>query len=207
MSSLNEDTPGDRVDISLVTPGTPGSRPTVDSGGETPTMGNPLNVNLDVDTSFEEIFNADDPFPPELEPRPPDDYDSDSGGEDTFTFPRITERARRKAIEKRQRKKLETQSDEYDVYNDSTYDRDALGIRVARATAQSVMHHIVHALLKEKRTIGPIRSALENGGFTEPHELALMDPLKLLTNRTVEGKYLKFPCPLCTTCPAFIGKP
>ena len=196
MSSLNEDTPGDRVDISLVTPGTPGSRPTVDSGGETPTMGNPLNVNLDVDPSFEDLFNAGDPFPPELESRPQDDYDSDSGGEDTFTFQRITERARRKAIEKRQRKKLETQSDEYDIYNDSTYDRDALGNRVAPATAESVMHHIVHTLLKEKRTIGPIRSALENGGFTEPHELALMDPLKLLTNRTVEGKYLKIPVPL-----------
>ena len=76
MSSLNEDTPEIRVkvsgdapraeDISLVTPGTPGIKPTVDSGGDTPTMGNPLNVNLDVDTSFEEIFNADDPFPPEL---------------------------------------------------------------------------------------------------------------------------------------------
>ena len=65
-------------------------------------MGDPLNVDLHVDVSFEEIFNADDPFPPELEPR--NDYDSDSGGEETnpFTF-QITERARRKAIEKRQR--------------------------------------------------------------------------------------------------------
>ena len=95
-------------------------------------------------------------------------------------------------METRNCKKRETQSAEYDVFTDPTYDRDALGF-LPRATSQSVMHHILHALLKEKRTIGPIRSALKNGGFNEPHELALMDPFKLLTNRTIDGKYLKVP--------------
>ena len=50
-------------------------------------------------------------------------------------------------------------------------------------TAEEVMEHIIDRLLLECGYRGPIRSALSNNGCYEPHQLLLLEPAGLLTNR------------------------
>ena len=84
------------------------------------------------------------------------------------------------------------QSAPYVFDKDLFYMKDSKG-QLPPVTAHSVMHHIVHILLQEKRIIGPIRSAFQNGGFIEPYQLMMMDPYTLVTNRKPNGDFLPVP--------------
>jgi hypothetical protein len=58
------------------------------------------------------------------------------------------------------------------------------------------MQHILRELLLEHKLSGPIRSALENGGYYEPHQVILLDPIGLHTNRSASGEYIDDSVPL-----------
>ena len=54
-------------------------------------------------------------------------------------------------------------------------------------TAKDVMEHIIIDLMHETMVRGPIRSALHNGGYDQPHQIILMQPASLFTNRSIKG--------------------
>jgi hypothetical protein len=63
-------------------------------------------------------------------------------------------------------------------------------------TAEEVMDHIIYELLQETKHRGPIRSALENGRYHQPHPVILLEPVALLTNRSKTGEYIQDSVPL-----------
>ena len=58
------------------------------------------------------------------------------------------------------------------------------------------MEHIIHTLLQEISYRGPICSVLQNGGCDQPHQIILIKPVSLYTNRTISGEYIEESVPL-----------
>ena len=58
-------------------------------------------------------------------------------------------------------------------------------------TAEQVMNHIIFELLQEPKIRGPIGSALQNVAYNQPHQVILIDPRCLYTNRTKSGEYIE----------------
>ena len=58
-------------------------------------------------------------------------------------------------------------------------------------TAENVMQYIIRESLQETKYRGPICSALENGVYNQPHQVILMQPASLHTNRSHTGKYIQ----------------
>jgi hypothetical protein len=56
--------------------------------------------------------------------------------------------------------------------------------------SENAMQHILRELLLEHKLSGPIHGALENGGYYEPHQVILLDPIGLHTNRSASGEYM-----------------
>ena len=68
-------------------------------------------------------------------------------------------------------------------------------------TTENVMQHIIIELLQETKIRGPIRSALANGGHNQPHQVILIEPVSLYTNRTISGEYIEESVPLSQQAP------
>ena len=60
----------------------------------------------------------------------------------------------------------------------------------------AVMHPIIFDLLKDEEMQGPIRSALDGLGYTQPHQIVLCEPHLMTTNRTINGEYSEEDLPL-----------
>ena len=135
----------------------------------------------------------EDKKPAPVTPETPSILDAGKDDKDTFIVIPTKAQIRQQSTENRSRGP--NQSERYQLSKDLFYMKDSKG-KYHTPTAHSAMHHIVHTLLRETWIFGPIRSAFDNGGYTDPYQLMMMDPSDLRTNRNIDGQYLEDNVPL-----------
>ena len=107
------------------------------------------------------------PDTPSIQDAGKDDKDTRPASGDKFIQIPTKAQLRQQSMENRSRGP--NQSERYDLSKDLLYMKDSKG-KYHTPTAYSAMHHIVHTLLRETWIFGPIRSAFDNGGYTDPYQ-------------------------------------